>query len=52
MTDLATWQARAAQGEAEAQFQLGLLYDNAEGVPRDPVAAANWYRFAADQGHE
>jgi len=51
MTDKRSLQARAREGDAEAQFQLGLRYDNAEDVPRDPVAAANWYRFAADQGH-
>ena len=44
-------QARAHAGDAEAQYQLGLRYDNADGVPRDPVAAANWYRFAAGQNH-
>jgi TPR repeat protein len=42
---------RASEGDAEAQFQLALRYDNADGLPRDPVAAANWYRFAAEQMH-
>jgi TPR repeat protein len=43
--------AKAEGGDADAQFALALLYDNADGVPRDPVAAANWYRFAAEQSH-
>lgn len=51
MNDIASLHSRAAQGDAEARFQLGVRYDNADGVPRDPVAAANWYRFAAEQGH-
>lgn len=51
MTSFSLLHDRARQGDAEAQFQLALCYDNADGVPRDPVAAANWYRFAAEQGH-
>lgn len=41
----------ARQGDAEAQFRAGVAYDNGDGVKRDPVAAANWYRFAAEQGY-
>jgi TPR repeat protein len=51
MEEIAELRARAEQGDAEAQFALAVRYDNAEGLPRDPVAAANWYRFAADSGH-
>jgi len=51
MTELDQLRDRARLGDAEAQFQLALRYDNADGVPRDPVAAANWYRFAAEQAH-
>ena len=51
MNDIASLQSLAAQGDTEARFQLGVCYDNAQGVSRDPVAAANWYRFAAEQGH-
>ncbi len=41
----------AEAGEARAQFALGAMYRNGEGVPPDPAAAANWYRRAAQQGH-
>ena len=44
--------ARSAdQGHAGAQFNLGHMYANGQGVPQDDAAAANWYRRAADQGH-
>jgi hypothetical protein len=33
-----------------AQFNLGMMYETGEGVPRDYAAAAKWYRQAADQG--
>jgi hypothetical protein len=40
----------AEQGNASAQFNLGLLYDNGEGVDKDYAQAAAWYRKAAEQG--
>ena len=46
-----TAQAQAEQGSAAAQFNLGLKYDNGEGVPQDDAAAVAWYRKAAEQGH-
>jgi TPR repeat protein len=47
----AEWHERAAsQGLANAQYQMGLLYEHGEGVPRDDVAAAHWHRRAAEQG--
>jgi hypothetical protein len=47
---LDTWRARAEQGDARAQFNLGLMYDTGEGVPQDDAEAVRWYRLAADQG--
>ena len=41
----------ADQGYASAQFNLGLMYDNGQGVPQDYAAAVSWYRKAADQGN-
>lgn len=35
---------------AEAEFNLGLMYAQGQGVPQDDAAALNWYRKAADQG--
>jgi uncharacterized protein len=40
----------AEQGDAEAQYSLGLMYDNSKGVPKDDAQAAIWYRKAAEQG--
>ena len=42
---------RAEQGDAKAQFDLGLKYDTGDGVPQDYAEAANWYRKAAEQGY-
>jgi TPR repeat protein len=35
----------------DAQFQLGLFYENGEGVAADPVEAAKWFRYSAEQGN-
>jgi TPR repeat protein len=40
----------AEQGDAKAQFKLGLLYYNGQGVPQDYSEAAKWWRKAAGQG--
>ena len=40
----------AEQGLAGAQFNLGLKYDNGEGVIQDDQTAVKWYRLAAEQG--
>ncbi len=40
----------AEQGNPIAQFNLGLMYDNGEGVPQDYQAAVKWYTLAAKQG--
>ena len=40
----------AEQGDASAQFALGFMYDNGEGVPKDASQAVTWYRKAAEQG--
>lgn len=46
----AAWFHRsAAQGYADAQFNLGLLYANGEGVPKDPAKAVELFQKAADQ---
>jgi hypothetical protein len=40
----------ASRGMAEAQYNLGIMYDEGQGVPQDYTAAVMWYRLAADQG--
>jgi hypothetical protein len=48
-TALREWQPLAEEGNVEAQFNLGLLYENGLGVPQDGATAALWYRRAAEQ---
>jgi len=40
----------ANKGDARAQSLLGLMYRHGRGVPQDDLAAANWFRLAAEQG--
>jgi len=39
-------------GIAEAQRDLGAMYENGHGVPQDDSEAVNWYCQAAYQGDE
>ena len=48
-TDLEKLIQQASQGNADAQFNLGVMYDIGQGVPQDDAEAAKWYRLAADQ---
>jgi TPR repeat protein len=48
---MTTLQTQADQGDAEAQFGLGLHYGTAVGNALDFAQAATWYRKAAAQGH-
>lgn len=41
----------AEQGDANAQYNLGYMYDYGKGVPKDFVEAVKWFRLAAEQGH-
>ncbi len=41
----------AEAGDAEAQFEIGALYQYGRGVPQDYVRAVNYYSKAAQQGH-
>ena len=50
-TALREWQPLATQGHAVAQYNLGLLYSNGQGVPKDDAQARQWYEKAAVQGH-
>ena len=49
-TALRHWRLLADAGHVDAQFNIGLLYDNGAGVDRDPAQAAEWYRRAAESG--
>ncbi|MSU44281.1 MAG: sel1 repeat family protein [Pedosphaera sp.] len=52
MKDLAELRARADQGDADAQYILGLMYDRGLGVAKDEVEAVKWYLLAGAQGNE
>lgn len=41
----------ADQGDAEAQYTLGNMYSNGEGVESNVLAAEAWYLKAANHGH-
>jgi hypothetical protein len=47
-----TLKQRAEQGDAEAQFNLGLMYGSGRGVEKDEKEGVKWIRKAAEQGFE
>jgi TonB family protein len=50
-TALTLWRPLAEQGDARAENNLGVLFENGKGVPQDFAEAAKWYRLAAAQGY-
>lgn len=44
-------QKLADSGDADAQFNLGMMYRKGEGVPKDDAKAMELYQKAAAQGH-
>ena len=48
--DFAATNKDAESGDAKAQYRLGLMYYNGDGVPQDYAEAVKWSRLAADQG--
>jgi uncharacterized protein len=40
----------AEQGLVQAQYNLGNMYSNGQGVPQDFKEAVRWFRLAAEQG--
>lgn len=50
--EAAKWFHKAAeQGDAEAQYALGVMYGNGNGVTQDSAEAVKWHRKAAEQGN-
>src|SRR4051794_23298177 len=41
----------AETGDARAQFNLGVMYSEGQGVPQDNAEAGKWYRLSAEQGY-
>ena len=47
---LAVIQRKANQGDASAEYQLGLMYKEGQDLPKDTTEAMKWWRKAAEQG--
>ena len=45
------WRQLADQGDVTAQYRIGIMYNNGEGVPQNYTEAARWFRLAAEQGN-
>ena len=50
-TALREWTPLAEQGNADAQYNLGLMYKKGEGVTQDYKIALKWYKLSAEQGN-
>jgi TPR repeat protein len=50
-TALRLWTPLAEQGDASAQYALGIAYDQGLGVAQDYKTAVKWYTLAAEQGY-
>jgi TPR repeat protein len=48
---LTKFEPLAKQGNTDAQYHLGLMYEKGEGVIQDSAQSMDWYRNAADLGH-
>jgi TPR repeat protein len=49
--EASAWYRKAAeQGHAMAQLNIGIAYNQGQGVPQDYAQAAAWWRKAAEQG--
>jgi len=51
-TALREFSPPAEKGDGFAQFSLGILYAEGQGVPQDYQEAIHWYRLAAEQGYD
>ena len=51
-TALREWKPLAEQGDAKAQFNLGVMYDNGRGVVQNFALAHMWWNIAASKGHK
>jgi len=48
---MSCWRALADQGNARAQYDIGLMYGLGQGAPQDYAQALYWYLKAAKQGN-
>ena len=49
-TALKEWEPLAEQGRADAQNNLGVMYENGEGVPQDFIIGYMWLNLAGANG--
>ena len=49
-TALQSFAPLAQSGDIRAQFMMGRIYSEGEGVAKDDAAGAKWYRVAAERG--
>ena len=50
-TALQEWTPLVEAGDADAQYNLGIMYRDGQGVPQDYKEAVKWFRLAAEQGN-
>jgi hypothetical protein len=50
-TALKEWEPLAEQGDSDAQYNLGRMYDHGKGVLQNYTTAIKWYSAAAEQGN-
>jgi TPR repeat protein len=48
---VAEWTIDANGGDSNAQYNLGLMYQDGLGVPQDAKKAVYWYTLSAEQGN-
>ena len=46
------YEKAAAEGNASAQHNLGVMYSNGHGVPQDFIQAHKWYNLAGANGNK
>ena len=46
-----TYRKLAERGDVVAQYNLGTMYENGQGIPQDYAEAVRWYTRAAEQGN-
>ncbi len=50
-SDMGDCKKKAEQGNADVQYNLGIMYDQGQRVPQDYKEAIKWYTKSAKQGH-
>lgn len=47
---MAIWMPLAKSGDVNAAYNLAVIHQHGDGVPKNPAEALKWYRFAAERG--